>query len=190
VDTRKAQVAQEAIEAGANMVNSLSGFSFDKQLAKVVARHRCPVVVYHIKGKPKTMQSGKIEYSDVIDDISSFFKSQIGIAQDNGIRRSQLLIDPGIGFGKTLEQNIELIRRLGEFSGMDLPIVVGMSRKSHLGAMLKESLGLQEAPKESERLEAALAETAMAVIKGAHIVRTHDVMQTKRFTASLDAILG
>lgn len=188
IDTYKADVAEKALQAGADMVNSLSGFSFDKKLAKVVKKYGCPIIIYHIKGKPKTMQKGKIRYNGTINEISKFFKSQIAIAKTNGIRKEQILIDPGIGFGKNLEQNIEIVMDLGKFSSLKLPIVIGMSRKSHLGQMLKEELDLENIPSPSERLEASLAETAIAISQGAHIIRTHDVLQTRRFTAAIDAL--
>jgi dihydropteroate synthase len=188
IDTYKADVARQALLAGADMVNSLSGFSFDRKMADVVAQFKCPIIIYHIKGRPKTMQKGEIRYKDVVDDISKFFKSQIAFAKQKGISKSQLLIDPGIGFGKSLEQNLEIVRKLGEFSSLKVPIVIGVSRKSHLGLLLKEQLGLDEIPGPSQRLAASLAETAIAVGHGAHIVRTHDVSQTKRFVVALDAL--
>lgn len=189
IDTYKARVAEEALGAGADIVNSLSGFTFDGRLAGLVKRSGCPIIIYHIKGKPKTMQKGRIRYNCVIKEIARFFQSQVATAKANGIRRSQILIDPGIGFGKTLEQNLEIITSLGEFSSIGLPIVIGMSRKSHLGQMLKEGLGLEYTPGPSDRLEASLAEAAIAITQGAHIIRTHDVLQTKKFTASIDALL-
>ncbi len=189
IDTYKAPVAQAALEAGADMVNSLSGFTFDNKMAGVVKKFGCPIIIYHIKGKPKTMQKGNIEYDDVVKDIAKFFKSQANIAEANGIGKRQLIIDPGIGFGKTMQQNIDVVRRLGEFSSLGLPIAIGMSRKSHLGQLLKEELDLDAIPGPLERIEAALAETSVAVGQGAHIIRTHDVYQTKRFVLALDKLI-
>ncbi len=189
IDTQKAKVAQQALLAGADMINSLSGFDFDKDMVQVVRKFKCPIIIYHIKGNPKTMQKGAISYKDVVKEVYSFFESQVAIAKKNGIGKNQLLIDPGIGFGKSLEQNMELIREIDSFSGIKVPIVVGVSRKSHLGTLLKEALDLDSIPISSDRLEAALAETSIAVTKGANIIRTHDVWQTKRFVASLDKLV-
>jgi dihydropteroate synthase len=170
------------------MVNSLSGFEYDPGMAGTVKRFGCPIIIYHIKGRPRTMQEGAIEYGDVVGEIRGFFRSQMEFAEWKGVRKAQLLIDPGIGFGKTLGQNLEIIRGLGRFSGLGLPIAVGVSRKSHLGALLREELGLESQPGPMERLEAALAETAVAVMNGARLIRTHDVLTTRRFVAALDAL--
>ncbi len=189
IDTNKAQVAERALQEGADIVNSLSGFDLDPKMAGIVKKYKCPIIIYHIKGKPKTMQKGKILYKDAVREIKEFFKSQIQIAQKNAISRKQLILDPGVGFGKVLAHNLELLTRLHEFSGLNLPILIGVSRKSHLGIMLKEQLHLSELPGPTERLEAALAETGIAIQNGAHIIRTHDVMQTKRFAATMDVIV-
>jgi dihydropteroate synthase len=188
VDTYKSAVAKEALQAGAHMINSLGGFTFDNSLADVVAAFNCPIVIYHIKGEPRTMQAGSIMYSDVIVDIAEFFQKQIGLGLVRGMKREQFILDPGIGFGKTLEQNVEIIKRLQEFETLHLPLLVGVSRKSHLGTLLQQRLGLPHMPGASERLEASLAETAVAVLKGASIVRTHDVLPTVKFLAVLDAL--
>jgi dihydropteroate synthase len=188
VDTYKASVAQEALQAGAHMINSLGGFTFDTTLADVVAAYGCPIVIYHIKGEPQTMQAGSIAYKDIIDEIVVFFQKQIFQGLSHGMKREQFILDPGIGFGKTLEHNIEVIKRLQEFNKLNLPLLIGVSRKGHLGTLLQQRLGLAYMPGASERLEASLAETAVAVLKGASIVRTHDVLPTVKFLAVLDAI--
>jgi len=188
IDTYKSSVAREALQEGADMINSLGGFTFDNKLAEVVAEFDCPIVIYHIQGEPRTMQAGSIVYKDVIDDIAVFFQKQIDFGLSRGMKREQFILDPGIGFGKTLENNLEIIKRLHEFQKLDLPILIGVSRKSHLGKLLQERLGLPKMPDASERLEASLAETAIAVFKGASIVRTHDVLATAKFLAVLDAI--
>ena len=188
VDTYKAAVAQEALQAGAHMINSLGGFTFDGTLADVVAAWECPIVIYHIKGEPQTMQAGSIVYRDVIADIADFFQGQIDVGLSRGMKREQFILDPGIGFGKTLEQNVEIIKRLQEFEPLRLPLLVGVSRKGHLGKLLQQRLGLAHMPAAPERLEASLAETAVAVLKGASIVRTHDVLPTVQFLAVLDAL--
>ena len=186
IDTYKASVAREALLKGVDIINSLGGFIFDRDMASVAAEFGCPVILYHINGEPKTMQRGEISYMDVIGDISSFFLKQIAFGLRRGMRREQFILDPGIGFGKTVEQNVEIIRRLNEFAELQFPLAIGVSRKSHLGELLKKNLRLPKLPETSQRLEAGLAETAIAVLNGAAIVRTHDIIQTKRFLSVLD----
>ena len=188
IDTYKADVAQECLRAGANMINSLGGFSIDPGLADVVAKHDCPVVIYHIKGNPKTMQSGEVVYEDVILEIKQFLKEQIEFSVQCGVRKGNVIIDPGIGFGKNVEHNLQIIKRFEEFKELGLPILVGASRKSHLGIILKEALHLEKTPEPGERIEAGLAEVGVAVLKGASIVRTHDILQTKKFLSILDKL--
>ncbi len=188
IDTNKSEVAEAAIMAGANMVNSLGGFNFDKNLAKIVADKNVPAVIYHIKGEPRTMQSGEIKYKNVVSEINKFFREQITIGKKFGIRREQFILDPGIGFGKSVEHNLTIIRELKKFTKWNLPLLIGVSRKSHLGKVLQSKLNLQEVPSDKERLEAGLAETAFAVLNGVNIVRTHDVLETKKFLAVLDEL--
>jgi dihydropteroate synthase len=188
IDTYRSSVARAVLQEGADMINSLGGFMFDNDLAEVVAASGCPIVIYHIKGEPRTMQAGPIVYRDVIDDISVFFQKEIYFGLSRGMKREQFILDPGIGFGKTLEYNLEIIRRLREFQKLDLPLLIGVSRKSHLGTLLQQRLELPHMPGASERLEASLAETAVAVLNGASIVRTHDVLPTAKFLAVLDAL--
>src|SRR6185437_10777138 len=187
IDTWKAEVAESALKAGANTVNSLGGFRFDEDLAKVIAKHHCMIIVYHIKGKPKSMQQGEIKYTDIVKEINDFFEEQITIGEKHGIKREQFILDPGIGFGKTVAQNLEIIKNTKQFKKLDLPVLIGVSRKSHLGMILKEELNLETAP--GERMEASLAETAISVQQGINIVRTHDIMQTKKFLAVLEKLL-
>ncbi|MBA3723928.1 MAG: dihydropteroate synthase [Candidatus Levybacteria bacterium] len=188
IDTRKANVAKEAIHAGCSIINSLGGFMFDAGLAKVASDNQCTYIIYHIKGEPKTMQTGSITNDDIVKDVLEFFQEQIAFGISQGMKKEQFIIDPGIGFGKTLAQNLEIIRRLQEFTILNVPLAIGVSRKSHLGMLLKEELNLDTLPSTTERLEASLAETAVAVLQGASIVRTHDVMETKRFITVLDKI--
>jgi dihydropteroate synthase len=190
IDTNKAIVAKAAIDEGCTIVNSLGGFSFDKKMAHIVANSGSQCIIYHIKGIPKTMQKGAIAYTNIIQEITQFFREQIGIGTDAGMKHEQFIIDPGIGFGKTVEQNLAIIRHLHAFASLDCPIAIGVSRKSHLGAVLKEQLKLDTLPTVDERLEASLAETAVAIISGATIVRTHDVLQTKKFISVLESIIS
>lgn len=191
VDTYKADVAEQVLRLkGVSIINSLGGFIFDKELARVVSQFDCRVVIYHIKGKPKTMQKGDILYDDIIDDISNFFSEQLDFGVSMGMKYEQFILDPGIGFGKTVEQNVAIIKRLGEFKKFQLPIAVGISRKSHLGTLMARNLGLTDIPGTNERLEAGLAETAVAVLNGAEYVRTHDVGATRRFLSVLGEFAG
>lgn len=187
IDTYKAGVAKQALENGVAIVNSLGGFLFDKSLAPIIKQYSCPIIIYHIKGKPHTMQQDII-YDDIIKDIVAFFDEQIRFGSDHGIERKQFLLDPGIGFGKTVEQNIEIIKRLHEFRSFNRPILIGVSRKSHLAKILQEDLSLATLPSPTDRIEASLAETAVAVLHGANIIRTHDVLQTKKFLAILNRL--
>lgn len=189
IDSYKADVVKASVLAGANMVNSLGGFSFDPNLAILLGKnYHLPIVIYHIKKKPKDMQRGEIVYKDIIGDIKNFFENQIALGISKGLKREQLIIDPGIGFGKTVEQNLVIIKRLGEFKSLGMPIAIGVSRKSHLGKILQSELKFTTMPSPSERLEASLAETAVAVLNGVKIVRTHDVLQTKKFLTILNKL--
>jgi dihydropteroate synthase len=186
IDTNKKEVAEAAFTAGANMVNCLGGVSRNPKLLAFIKARDCPFVVYHSKGIPEFMQSGEIEYADLIGEIRAFFESEITACVKSCLHDPQILLDPGIGFGKTVEQNAEIIKRLNEFSDLNRPILLGVSRKSHLGVILKKQLCLTEIPGPLERIEASLAETAIGLHNGAHIIRTHDVGVTKKFIATLD----
>lgn len=188
VDTCKSSVAKAVLQAGAHMINSLGGFSLDNTLIDVIALFDCPIVIYHTKGIPPTELPEFTVYKDIIDEIMVFFQQQIFRGLSYGLTREQFILDPGIGFGKTLEQNIKIIRRLQEFAQLHLPLLVGVSRKGHLGNILQQKLALAHRPDVTERLEASLAETAVAVLNGASIVRTHDVLPTVKFLAVLDTI--
>lgn len=186
IDTYKSQVAEKALQKGASFINSMGGFMFDKSLADVIKKYECQIIIYHIKGTPKTMQKDDIHYDNIIEEIVSFFRYQMDIGISKGIKEEKFILDPGIGFGKTIEQNIEIIKYCKELRLKNLPLLIGISRKSTLGAILKEKLGKEFVPK--ERLEAGLAATAIAYLNGARIFRTHDVLETKKFLAVLDAI--
>lgn len=188
IDTNKAPVAEAALAAGANIVNSLGGFTFDPVLVGVVAKFGCPIIIYHIKGTPRTMQTGEIVYKNVVKEINSWFKEQIVIGRKHKIKPEQFILDPGIGFGKSVEHNLAIIKNCRAFTKFKLPILIGPSRKSHLGKILQEVLHLENTPAPIERVEAGLAEVAVAVLAGANIVRTHDVAPTKKFLAVLDRL--
>jgi dihydropteroate synthase len=145
-----------------------------------------------MRGVPKTMQEGDIVYDDIIQDTAEFFTKQIALLKKFGVAKEKIILDPGFGFGKTVEHNLEILRRFGEFKTFDMPLMIGVSRKSTIEKILEESFksirnGLKSFPT-SERLAGSLAATAVAVLNGANIVRTHDVGETKKFLAVLDRI--
>ncbi|MCL4510076.1 MAG: dihydropteroate synthase [Bacteroidetes bacterium] len=177
IDTYKSQVALEALKAGANIVNDISGLHFDPKMAQVIAEQNASVVIMHIKGTPKDMQSNP-HYDDLIREIYDYLASAVELAGKNGIK--QVMIDPGIGFGKTADHNLELINRLEEFRGIGVPILIGVSRKSFIGKIL-------ETPVEA-RLEGTAAAVTASILKGADIVRVHDVREMRRVALVADAI--
>jgi len=181
IDTYKAEVAEAAVQAGASLVNDISGFQFDAQMPTMVARLGVPVVIMHTKGTPANMQANPV-YENLMDELYLYFERQIDLARNAGIGEDRLLIDPGIGFGKRAPDNHELIRRLPELRGLGCPLLIGPSRKSFVGQAL-------DLPPE-QRLEGTAAAVAAAVMKGAHIIRVHDVMAMRRVAAIADLIAG
>ena len=179
IDTYKPEVAQRAIDAGAQIVNDISGLKFDPHLASVVARADLALVVMHIRGTPETMQQN-VYYDSLFSEILLSLKESIRRAGSAGLDPEQVIIDPGIGFGKNLNDNLLIIKDLYEFRVLGRPILVGPSRKSFIG----RTLGTEA----RDRLEGTLAAAAVAALHGAHIVRVHDVLQAKRAVAMADAI--
>jgi len=180
IDTYKSPVAIRALEAGASMVNDISGMRFDPEMSKVISRFKVPVVIMHIKGTPKNMQVNPT-YEALIPEIMDYFRSSIRLAVKSGIPEHMLILDPGIGFGKTFEHNLEIMNNLEQFSLLEKPLLVGPSRKAFLGKILG---GLPP----QERLEGTAASVAISIIKGAHIVRVHDVREMVRVAKVADAI--
>jgi dihydropteroate synthase len=178
IDTYKSAVAAQALEAGAVIVNDISGLHFDPKLVDVVADRNASIVLMHIKGTPKTMQQNP-EYENVIEEIIEYLQQGIQTAEQRGIR--QIMIDPGIGFGKKLEHNLKILRNLQQFHRLRYPLLIGPSRKSFIGMILDLSV--------EERLEGTAAAVAVSVINGAHVVRVHDVRQIKRIVRVIDTIL-
>ena len=179
IDTTKASVAKHAVEAGADIINDVSGLSFDNNMIGIVESFNVPVVIMHMKGNPKNMQLNP-KYKDIVNEILDFFKMKIKIAIQSGINRSMIILDPGIGFGKTAEHNFELLSRLNEFNVLELPIMIGPSRKSFIGI----TLGL---PPE-DRVEGTAAAVSAGVMNGASIVRVHDVKSMKRVVRIIEKI--
>lgn len=187
IDTYKAEVAEEALKSGASMVNDITGLRGDSNMAKVVAKFQVPVVLMHIQGTPKTMQQD-IRYHSLIEDIIESLKASIDIALDAGISRSKIIIDPGIGFGKTREHNLEILNRLDEFKVLARPILIGTSRKSFIVNTLKEANIDEEFIESNGRLMGTAASSAIAVLKGANILRAHDVEEIVQVARIADAV--
>ncbi len=172
VDTYKAAVARRAVEAGAALVNDVSGLRMDPAMAGTVAALGAGLVVMHMRGDPRTMQSDT-RYADLVGEIFKALEESVDRAVEAGVDRARVWVDPGIGFGKSAEQNLVLLRRLGEFRSLACPVLVGASRKSFIG----RTLGIED-PK--DRLEGSLAAAVVAVWNGARILRVHDVRATRR----------
>jgi dihydropteroate synthase len=180
IDTYKAEVAKEALNAGASIINDISGLRFDPLMAKVAAEAGCPVIIMHMKGTPRDMQKRPV-YKDVVKEITAFFKERISFAVKNGIKKNKIIIDPGIGFGKTVVHNLEIIKRLKEFRKLGVPILIGPSRKSFIGRILNADV--------DKRLEGTAAAVAIGIANGANIVRVHDVKEMADVAKIADAIM-
>jgi len=181
IDTYKSNVAKRAIEAGADIVNDISGLTFDYKMLSVLSENNTPVIIMHINGRPKTMQNNPV-YNDLIKDIRKFLFKQCEIAEQNGIKKSNIILDPGIGFGKSFEHNFTIINRLKEIGDLGYPLMIGPSRKAFIG----DALDLPT----NERLEGTLATVIAGVLNGASIVRVHDVKEVKRAIVITERILG
>jgi len=181
VDTYKATVARKALAAGASIVNDISGLRFSSDMARVVADYDAAVVVMHIKGTPRDMQANPV-YEDVIGEIMDYLEESAAIALKAGVGRDRILIDPGIGFGKTVQHNLEIIDRLDEFRSLGFPVVLGTSRKRFIGTVLNIA-----EPK--DRVEGTAATMALAIQRGAHVVRVHDVGAMAKVARMTDAIV-
>ena len=180
VDTSRAEVARAAVGEGARMVNDVTAFRRDPTLARTVARLKVPVVLMHMKGRPRTMQKDP-RYADVVREVRAFLAERVESAVARGVDRDRILVDPGFGFGKTPFHNLELVRRLAEIRSLGCPLLLGPSRKATLGVLLGG------APP-SERVEATLALATAAVLNGADWVRVHDVKETARALKVADAL--
>jgi dihydropteroate synthase len=179
VDTYKARVAKLAIDNGAQIINDISGLSFDKRMPEIIARYRTTLIIMHIKGKPKTMQRNP-KYKDLMNEIHKFLEKKITSAVQSGIDPERIVVDPGLGFGKQLEDNYVIIRRLAELRDLNRPILVGHSRKSFIGKPFK--LGAEQ------RLEGSLGVESLLINNGASILRVHDVFEARKVARLIDLI--
>jgi len=187
IDTRKSRVAEQALKNGASMVNDISGLKHDPELAKVVRDYDVPVVIMHIKGTPRTMQDDP-SYDNLIEEIKRGFGESLEIAGRAGIDESKIILDPGIGFGKTSLHNLEILKRLGEFKNLGRPLLVGTSRKSFIKNTLSGAGIEDERIESSGRLSGTLASCAIAIMEGADLIRVHDVKESVEASRVADAI--
>ena len=179
IDTYKAGVARAALDAGADIVNDISALRFDPALVSLVAAEEVPVILMHMQGKPQTMQA-EPRYNDVVREVRDFLAAQLYEAMDAGIAAERIILDPGIGFGKTLEHNLQLLRGLPTLAALGQPLLVGASRKAFIGKILDLD--------PEHRLEGSLAAAVAAVLGGANLLRVHDVAETCRAARMADAI--
>ena len=187
IDTTKAVVARRAIQAGASMINDVSALRLDPGLADVAAEYDVPVILMHMLGTPKTMQTDPV-YNDLIKEIKAFLKNAVEYAQRKGISKSKIIVDPGIGFGKTVEHNLLLIKYLHEFKTLDVPILIGPSRKAFIRNILKDTTVKDINPDLPLVETGTQASVAAAVLNGAHMVRVHNVANTRTTLKVIDAI--
>jgi dihydropteroate synthase len=187
IDTTKTSVARAALDAGASIVNDISALRFDFHIADEVAKSDAGLVLMHSRGTPATMQRLP-PVADIIEEVNTSLRSSIAMAERRGVKRGSIVIDPGIGFGKTAEQNVELIAKLDQLAHAfpDLPILIGTSRKSFIGRLLPDANG-EPAPT-ADRLHGTMASVTAAILKGAHIVRVHDVKAAVATVRVVDAI--
>ena len=187
IDTTKAKVAKRALEAGASIVNDIGALRLDPDMASVVSEFGVPVILMHMLGTPKTMQDLP-EYGDLIKEIKSFLADAITRAEKSKIPKTHIIIDPGIGFGKTVEHNLLLIKNLYEFSSLNVPILIGSSRKAFIRKILKGETDQDIRPDLPMVETGTQASIAAAILNGAHIVRVHDVANTCATVKIVDAI--
>jgi dihydropteroate synthase len=185
VDTQKATVAEIALGAGAQILNDTSGLKHDPRLAAVAAKFRAPLILMHMRGTPRTMQKGPFA-KDVLEDVTRGLRESIAMARHAGVAKSQIILDPGIGFGKSFTQNYELLAKLAQLARLGYPLLVGTSRKGFLGATLARNG--KPAPAE-ERIWGTAATVTASILNGAHIVRVHDVAEMVQVARVTDCLL-
>jgi dihydropteroate synthase len=179
IDTYKAEVAKAALAEGADLINDISALRFDPAMASLVAAEKAPVVLMHMQGTPQTMQQSPY-YEDVVKEVKGFLLSRIQFALETGVDEERIVVDPGIGFGKSLEHNLTLLRGLADLASLGRPVLVGASRKTFIGGLLEAGC--------EERLEGSLAAAVAAVLAGANIIRVHDVKEAVRAIRIADAL--
>jgi dihydropteroate synthase len=189
IDTFKASVARAAIAEGAGIVNDVSALRSDPEMAELVAQSGVDCCLMHMLGDPRTMQSDP-RYEDVVDDVKAFLEERMSFAVGAGVSEQRIMLDPGIGFGKTLAHNLTLLRRLPELVALGRPLVVGTSRKSFIGRILADAAGQSEPVEASLRLPGTIATNVLALERGASVLRVHDVGPVRAALAVAAATLG
>lgn len=187
IDTTKAAVAHRSLEAGAAIINDISALQADPQMGAVAADHGVPVVLMHMRGTPRTMQIDPV-YQDLIGEIREFLEEAVRRAERAGIPRTSVIVDPGIGFGKTVDHNLELIARLEEFAALDVPLLVGPSRKAFIRKVLSDRPGEALPPDDPAVETGTQAVVAACALKGGHILRVHDVASARLTLKMADAL--
>jgi dihydropteroate synthase len=191
IDTSKAAVARAALAAGASMVNDVSAFRVDPEMAGLVADSGAECCLMHMLGEPRTMQrAGGPQYNDVVDEVKAFLTQRMSFAVGEGVSEERIALDPGIGFGKTVAHNLELLRRLDELTELGRPIAIGTSRKSFLGRIVADAAGLAEPLDAQHRLAGTIATNVLALERGAEVFRVHDVGPVREALAVAAATLG
>ena len=185
IDTQKAEVAEAALDAGAEIINDISGLKNDPKIAEVAARHGVPLILMHMRGEPRTMQKGPFA-RDVMREVMQGLRKSVILARKAGVPKSQIILDPGIGFGKSFAQNYELVQKLSQLAKLGYPLLVGTSRKGFLGATLARDG--KPAPPE-ERIWGTAATVTASILNGAHIVRVHDVAEMVQVARVADCLL-
>jgi dihydropteroate synthase len=181
VDTKKAKVAGQAIDAGAEIINDISALNGDRDMANTIRKKRAALVLMHMKGQPSNMQKGHLEYDNLMGEIAEFLIKSSEKAIKAGIEKKSIVIDPGIGFGKTAQDNYTIINNLSELKALGMPIMIGTSRKSFIGKITGEE--------PQERREGTAATVTAAIMNGCHIIRVHDIAAMKKVAAVTDAII-
>jgi dihydropteroate synthase len=189
VDTYKADVAAAALAGGASLVNDVSAFRADPQMAALVAESGADCCLMHMRGLPRTMQQDP-RYEDVVDEVKAFLQERLEFAVGEGVAPERILLDPGIGFGKTEAHNVELLRRLPELLTLGAPIVIGTSRKGFLGRIMARARGMPEPVPVADRLPGTIASNVLAYERGASVFRVHDVARVREALAVAAATLG
>jgi dihydropteroate synthase len=187
IDTTSAIVAKEALDAGASIINDISALRMDKAMGRLAAESGVPLILMHMKGTPKDMQLSPA-YDDLIGEIKSFFQTTINLALSEGVQRSQLILDPGIGFGKTERHNLALISQVDQFFALDLPILIGHSRKAFIRKTVKQTDQEDIAPNHPVVETGTQAVVSALAIKGVHIIRVHNVANTIATIKMIDAL--
>ena len=181
IDTTKSSVADNACNIGADIVNDISGLSFDRMMIDVIIKHDCPIILMHILGNPKTMQENP-SYDNLISDINNHLLDRANFALNKGVKKHNIILDPGIGFGKTIDDNFSIINNIDQLNDLGYPVLIGVSRKSFIGKTLDVD--------EDNRIEGTIASNIIALDRGCKIFRVHDIIEAKRSLVIANKILN